>query len=707
MKITDLTANLGVLLGAALAGAQDPPQIPTFASKVELVTVDAVVMDGEGRPVRGLAAEDFVLSEDGKPQRVESFEAIDLGEGPEGSASTTRPSPEATNLRPASRAARSFVLLVDDMSLAPARQPVVRSAIARFVEAGLRDGDEVIFATTSADVWWSARMPEGREDLEALAARVTARSFGDSARDAQSEWEAYQINHHEIGAGEEPGALITARVVQRYMARRVCDPLTLSLCHQIVKQRAREVDQRRINRTQDALAAVDRAIFALTGVRGRKSLLLLSEGFLDDTSLPFVRDVAGRCREANLVVYFLDVRGLMSGQPTAEESGVPNLLELARRNLEETVHAAEGSVGLAEDTGGFAVQSTNDLGAGAARVADESRTYYLLGYAPPEGKGPRDWRRLKVEVKRPGVKVRARKGYTLRPAAEIARAAAAPLEVSGGRKPKGKGSQDAQARASVAPDVSRSLATAHDADAIPLRAMAYTFEDRPSGTVRTMVTVEIDARGRTAERRGRSVFSLTVVAAHRDRVKAQRLDQRLETEADPAKQGDGWLTLHREFDLPPGVVQARIVVRDETQGHLGALTLRFVVPEPSALRLSTPVITDRATGTNQAGPPRPVPTAHREFTPTGRIYCQFQVFGPPKAAIEASYVLRARNGAVVDHRAPTPIGPSPDGRLVRLLVLSLEGMKPGDYELVLHVANRATGETREQVESFRIRPTHG
>ena len=91
--------------------------------------------------------------------------------------------------------------------------------------------------------------------------------------------------------------------------------------------------------------------------------------------------------------------------------------------MEQTEFVAAGSEGLAEDTGGFAVRDTNDLAAGAARVADESRTYYLLGYAPPEGKGPRDWRKLKVEVKRPGLKVRARKGYTLRTTAEIAAAA--------------------------------------------------------------------------------------------------------------------------------------------------------------------------------------------------------------------------------------------------------------------------------------------
>src|SRR6185436_13573903 len=101
---------------------------------------------------------------------------------------------------------------------------------------------------------------------------------------------------------------------------------------------------------------------------------------------------------------------LTTAQPTAEESGTPSMAERSQMQMEQTVFAAEGSVALAEDTGGFAVSNTNDLGAGALRVADESRTYYLLGYAPPEGRGSRDWRKVKVEIKRPGLKVRARKG---------------------------------------------------------------------------------------------------------------------------------------------------------------------------------------------------------------------------------------------------------------------------------------------------------
>ena len=113
---------------------------------------------------------------------------------------------------------------------------------------------------------------------------------------------------------------------------------------------------------------------------------------------------------------------------------------------------AAGSVGLAEDTGGFAVRNTNDLAAGAARVAEESRTYYLLGYSPPDGKGPRDWRKLKVEVHRPGLEVRARKGYALRTLAEIAAAA------EGKPEPKAEPARRARPRAPEGRDGSRSLA---------------------------------------------------------------------------------------------------------------------------------------------------------------------------------------------------------------------------------------------------------
>ncbi len=494
------------------------------------------------------------------------------------------------------------------------------------------------------------------------------------------------------------------------MERGVCDPLAASLCYTKVRGRAREVDQRRRNRTRDILRMVDRATLALTGLRGRKSLLLLSEGFLSDPDLTVVQEVAGRCREANVAVYSLDVRGLVAGlsQMSAAETGVPNYAELAVMQMEETDLVSAGSEGLAIDTGGFAVKNTNDLAGGASRVADESRVYYLLGYAPPEGKGPRDWRKLKVEVKRPGFKVRARKGYTLRSPEEMAVAASPKTK----DKPKTKKAvAGAEATAPPVPlDVARALSTAHDASDVPLRAMAYVFDARPGGAARVLIAVEADLRSLAnlgGDEHPRAVLSFSIAATHRDSGKTQRLDQRLVVDAGRGGGFERWLASSRELELPAGVAQARVVVRDEFLGRLGAVTLRFVVPELSGLRLSTPVLTDRVVKGREDAPPQPVLLARREFAPEGRLYCQFQVFGaasPLGAApqVEASYELRRANGDVVRRGTPSLIAPSADGRLVRLLGLPMDALAEGDYELVLRIEDKATGETRERVEPLRL-----
>jgi VWFA-related protein len=683
-------AVLPCALLATLAPAQEPGQVPTFPSQVDLVTVDAVVLDANGQLVRGLTADDFLLFEDGRPQAIASFEAVDVS----AAAATERDrGAVATNQRLPGEAGRPFVLLVDDMSLAPSRQDDVRTAIVRFLREGLRDGDELIFATTSGDVWWGATLPDGREDLEVLAGRVRGRNLEDNARDAISDWEAFRIANVEGIVDETAGPSITERVRQRYLQRLVCDPLQPEWsCRAMVRARAQRVDGRRRNRTRDVLAAVDRAVFALTGVRGRKSLLLLTEGFLSDPGLDAVQEVAGRCREANIAVYSLDVRGLVAGAAgtSAADAGMPNFAELGLVRMEQIEFSAAGSVGFAEDTGGFAVRDTNDFAAGAVRAAMESRVHYLLGYTPPAGKGPLDWRKLKVEVKRPGLRVRARKGYTLRTAAEIAAAAEARVAARAGREPP------------VPSDVARALASAHQADAIALRALAYVLEERPGGTIRTVIAVEADTQS-LANLGGdepRATLSLSIAATHRDTGKTVHVTQLVKVEAGASKSWEGWLVLARELDLPPGVSQARVVVRDAFLGRLGALTLRFVVPPLAALRSSTPLLTDRVTRPRDGGSARPALVARREFAPSGPLYCQFEVFGASR--VEAAVELRRRDGDVVRPGTPALVVPGADGRLAQFVALAIAGIPEGEYELVIRLQDTATGRTSERIEPLRI-----
>jgi hypothetical protein len=264
--------------------------------------------------------------------------------------------------------------------------------------------------------------------------------------------------------------------------------------------------------------------------------------------------------------------------------------------IEETELVAAGSVGLAEDTGGFAVRDTNDLAAGAARVAEESRTYYLLGYSPPEGKGPRGLRKLKVEVKRPELKVRARKGYTLRSPAEIAAAAEPRPPPTPGKARLARTRPASSSWARVPADVARARPVRTTWMAIPLRAMAYGAR-RPARGNRAHHPGR-GGRHETAwpnlggEERPRIVLSFSISATHRDsggRSTSINASSWTEAFAEPSKAGSrsaGSSTYPRAW---PG----RVVVRDEFLGRVGALTVRFVVPAAAGLRISTPILTDR------------------------------------------------------------------------------------------------------------------
>src|SRR5260370_10633639 len=203
----------GALVGGPFGQAQEKPAVASFPSAIELITVDAVVLDKDGRPVPGLGRDDFTVREDGRPQTIASFEAFDLRADPGPMGGRVSPGPVATNLRPTRAAAATFVLLVDDVSLAPARQETARATLTRFLADGVRDGDELIFATTSGDAWWSARIPEGKQDLRALAARVRRRKLSGHGRDDIGDWEAYRITHFE-GKGDGGGAAQDAGAVK-------------------------------------------------------------------------------------------------------------------------------------------------------------------------------------------------------------------------------------------------------------------------------------------------------------------------------------------------------------------------------------------------------------------------------------------------------------------------------------------------------------
>jgi VWFA-related protein len=685
---------LGMLSAAMVLVSPGPgapleatPPPPTFPTEVELITVDAVVLDAQGKPVRGLTRDDFQVLDEGQPQQVVSFEAFVQDAPASGPPEPYAPPLVATNASAANEGAakkqgRVFGVLVDDLFLSAPMSAEARKAVRAFLERSLGDGDEVTLGTSSGEVWWSGRVPESRADLLAVLNRVKGHAVDAVlSPDRMNDYEAFAIANREALDGP-----ITYRVVQRWLDDQLCLRRQNSVvvgasssaldgigaCASRVRSRAAELDTQRRERTRVTLEAVRRAVEALSPGRGRKSLLLFSLGFLED-SFTDLRNLAAAAREANVAVYFLDLNGLRalsSGFSAVQAGSPPRVSDLTATSVEETQFSIAGSWNLADETGGFAVRNTNDLGTGAERVAAESRVFYLLGFHPPAGKPAKGWHKIEVRVTQPGVTVRARRGYTLTPSAKASRD---PHELA-------------------------SQAALRDDAGIPLRLASYVLEPAADGKTRVEVVTEIDvAEAGSREREGRRVsqLALRLVALARDGGKLVARDVSLEVEA-PATAGasstPSWRPARLEFALPSGVYRVRAAVRDTLSKKAGAVTQRLVVPDPSEFHLSTPVLSDHL-GSDGKGPR---PLAHQRFQSAAdrSLLCQFDVFGATRdqatgrPKVTVSFVLQHEDQRILGQSSPTGMVPTADGRLSQVIALPLGQLTNGEYHLGLTVEDQ-------------------
>jgi hypothetical protein len=354
---------------------------------------------------------------------------------------------------------------------------------------------------------------------------------------------------------------------------------------------------------------------------------------------------------------------------------------------------AEGAVSIAEATGGFAIRNTNDLGSGLVRVSRESRSYYLIGYVPPSGRADGKFRQIEVKVKRPGVRVRARRGYFATDAKAVAAANPADLD----------------------PDVRRALDAPRDAADLPLRATALVF-DRVGEGAKVVVAADVDPKYFQLEpddqNRLRGIVEFAVAATHLGTGQVFRFEQTTELNLRPEtkRQLDvWWYPVSRDFTLPAGPYQVRVVVRDRASGRLGSVTHQFEVPGLDGFRVSSPILTDQIQA-DAAGVavPKPVLVARRAFASGTTLFCQFTIYNAALVAstrqphVTGTWILRRADGTVVRQSEPRQVTPGADGALTRLYGITLAGLVPGAYELVLIVRDDLQLKTVELREPFRV-----
>ncbi len=138
------------------------------------------------------------------------------------------------------------------------------------------------------------------------------------------------------------------------------------------------------------------------------------------------RRLLDRANRETVSFYPIDPRGLAvfdtpidAVSPTgATKGGAVDEMGRVRGRLETLKN-------LASATDGF-VSESNDFNASMKRIADDLSDYYLIGYNSTNAKLDGKFRKITVRVKRPGVQVRARRGYLAATEAEVSASAAPP-----------------------------------------------------------------------------------------------------------------------------------------------------------------------------------------------------------------------------------------------------------------------------------------
>jgi VWFA-related protein len=450
---------LGVTIAAVAAGltlaAQAPLPQPTFRTEANYVRVD-VYPTRDGAPVTDLTAADFEVVEDKIPQKVEQFEHIVIR-----SAGTQEGRPEPNTVAESLAAiqdsrARVFVLFLDSkhVELGASRQigrPMI-DTLNRLIGpddyvATMMTGmsaRDITFARRTTSIenvlkrdWWGGRdrlifddpvenqyaycypgvpIPGGTASDQGIAQEMILRRREHQTLDALEDLVVFLR-----GVREERKAVLA--ITDGWLLYGPNSNLIRPIDNAPPTIPAIGVDPRsgRLT-TKDTRnpAAADNQVC-------ERDRLALSQ--IDDE--PRFRTILDEANRANASFYPIDPRGLV----VFDQDIVPAAGVGVGPNANPTVPFVQDQAQLtarvtslrrlAEGTDGTAVVNTNNIFPALRRITDDLSSYYLLGYYST-GKLDGRFHAITVRVKRPGVSVRARRGYQAPRLADLAKAAAPP-----------------------------------------------------------------------------------------------------------------------------------------------------------------------------------------------------------------------------------------------------------------------------------------
>ena len=369
--------------------------------------MDAVVARRDGSPVSGLTASDFTVLEDGREQKVVSFDVVKQD--------------RRRRLRERSRS-RALARGHERRTRGPARphlrhrlrqHPHVAAGRAqrqggrrRLPRKGHPDQGRRPPRLHRRQLLVERARGTGRADLLAVLKDLEGRRFLAPAGDRLTDYEAVQITVYrdvQVAAQvAEPLRPLRGHGPGPDAARTQQNTTEPGMIDMYVDQRALDAYLQLRNRLNVTFGLLERSFQALQDNRDRKTVILVSEGFVYDPSNRRLRTVTEAARRANAALYFVDTRGLEAlsmqysaefGPPMADADRLGAIADIGREG--------DGAEALAADTGGFSV-GTRTTSPPASSASPASRGYYLLRLRAGRARGGRQVPQDRSARARPG-----------------------------------------------------------------------------------------------------------------------------------------------------------------------------------------------------------------------------------------------------------------------------------------------------------------
>lgn len=405
---------LGAAPGAQVP-AQPPSQVPTFQSTTQVVEVDVRVFDRDGRFIEDLTLDDFEVIERGIPQTVRALYFV----GPASTQDDTAPllaAPrwKATGAPAPPVSARHTWIFVFDLNhlTTGAGFDRARQAVTAFLRTRFRDGD--VGGIVAGTRMVNNRLTSVRDELEAAAAGVRPTDDHRARQIALTrEWPRVRDEAEAlaIAAGDRDA-------IQRAVLRAAADdPSAGAHAEPMVRAKAQQFRTEMQRSSLDTLTALQGLAAGLARVPGPKTVVLLSNGFVTQEMEATLRSVVGQTTRAGARIYAVDVRGLNRG--TGAGIGDQMLPDSPTGGPARFDLGEDAPNSLAVDTGGFVVRNENNIGRALTTIAEDANRYYVIAYEPDDVRLDGQFRPIEVRVRRPGVTVRARRGYLALPASQL------------------------------------------------------------------------------------------------------------------------------------------------------------------------------------------------------------------------------------------------------------------------------------------------